>query len=136
MFKYNKDFYEIVKNFYDSQKRNFEINGTHPAFEADTVWSIIQASLKKWKLTDLDIYKDEMDYRRLILQIIIDLQEAEEGTYETGNDNMGSSLDSAYNSLDHDAWYYKNKEVAQYYIDNLTGRYEDYDVYRRKNGVF
>ncbi len=136
MFKYNKDFYNIVKNFYDSQKTNFETNGTHPAFEADTIWSIIQASLKKWKLTNLDVYNEEIDYRRLIIQIIIDLQEAEEGTYETGNDNMGSSLDSAYNSLDHDAWYYQDEKVAQYYIDNLTGRYEDYDVYRRKNGVF
>ena len=120
MFKYNKNYYEIVKNYYDSQKANYEKNGNHPAFEAGTVWSIIKSSLKKRKIDNLDEYKDDMDYRRLIIQIVIDLREVEDGAYATGDDNMGSSLDSASTSLLDDVWFCKDQEVVDFFVANMT----------------
>ena len=120
MFKYNKAFYEIVKKYYDSQKANYEKNGNHPAFEAGTVLSIIKSSLKKWKLDNLDEYKDDMDYRRLIIQIVLDLRDLEDVAYATDDDNLGSSLDSASTSLLDDVWFCKDQEVVDYFVANMT----------------
>ncbi len=122
MYEYNKDFFEIIKRFVTNEYNGYKDN---PSENFD-VYNTIKSSLRKWNIDsdnmDSFAYSDERDYRRMLLQIHIDLEFAGEGAMSAGFENKAEDFRLTVSSLEGEIDYYSdevdNDNIFHYYFDN------------------
>ena len=138
MYKYNEDYFKITKKFVTNEYKGYQ---NDPSENFD-VYSTIRSSLKKWNIDSDNIdsfnYSEERDYRRMLLQIHIDLEFAGEGAMSAGFENKAEDFRLTVSSLISEIDYYSdvvdNDDIFHYYFDKRQS-INDYHSCIKANGL-